>query len=72
MRRFVAFQPAVNLVPVQSFSKLRASQLHGAWEIVGPSAYKNLNNGPVWTAIAAAYLEGLNHGAALGGGGGRG
>jgi hypothetical protein len=54
---------AIALVPVSKFSKLKGAQLCDAWEIVGPSAQKNLESSPLWAVIAAAYLEGLNHGA---------
>jgi hypothetical protein len=52
---------ALEQVPVSSFSVVRASLLD-AWQIVGPSAERNLAKSPLWAVIAAAYYEGVNHG----------
>lgn len=52
----------VDIVPIRQFSEIRGGDLERAWELCGPSAEWNLKNGPLWTVIAAAYLEGLNHG----------
>lgn len=53
----------IDAVPIAHFSRVSAS-LKSAWKIVGPSAQRNLERSPVWAVIAAAYLEGLNHGSA--------
>lgn len=60
--------PMAPLVPVRDFSRLRmkGQQWEDVWQIVGPSVARNLMEGcPLWRIIAAAYLEGLQHGAAL-------
>lgn len=55
----------VPLVPISDFHRLKQADLEAAWKIVGPSAQKNLETGPLWSVIAAAYLEGLEHGHGL-------
>lgn len=40
----------------------RRLPLEMAWQLVGPTAELNLDRYPVWKAIAAAYLEGCDHG----------
>ncbi|MFM0432314.1 hypothetical protein PQQ75_25110 [Paraburkholderia aspalathi] len=54
-------------VPVTEFSKIPGSKeaWDGIWRIVGPSAQRNLARNPLWVVIAAAYYEGLQHGASL-------
>lgn len=54
-------------VPVSDFSRIPGSRetWHSLWQIVGPSAARNLERNPLWVVIAAAYYEGLQHGAAL-------
>ena len=53
--------------PVTDFSKIPGSRETWAalWRIVGPSAQRNLARNPLWVVIAAAYYEGLQHGATL-------
>jgi hypothetical protein len=53
--------------PVTDFSKIPGSRETWAalWRIVGPSAQRNLARNPLWVVIAAAYYEGLQHGASL-------
>lgn len=53
----------IETVPIRTFSKIRGRALESAWQMVGPSAELNVARGPLWVAIAAAYIEGLNHGA---------
>lgn len=62
--------PTFPVVRSGDFSKLRLTpdQWSDAWRLCGPSAERNMNGprpAPLWIVIAAAYLEGLNHGAAL-------
>lgn len=52
----------VPFVPRDDFTKIPVKALDDAWEIVGPSVEKNINNFPLHKVIAAAYLEGVNHG----------
>ena len=53
--------------PVTDFSKIPGSRETWAalWRIVGPSAQRNFARNPLWVVIAAAYYEGLRHGASL-------
>ncbi len=71
-KHFVVLGPAIPVVPITDFSCLRLTEEQWAqvWEIVGPSAEKNLSGGrrgplQLWQVICAAYLEGLQHGATL-------
>lgn len=54
-------------VPVSDFSKIPGSRetWTALWRIVGPSAQRNLERNPLWVVIAAAYYEGLHHGASI-------
>lgn len=66
--RFISFGPSIPRVSVTTFTKIRMSreQWDAAWSIVGPSVERNMaRDVPLWRIIAAAYLEGLNHGAGL-------
>lgn len=53
--------------PITDFSRIPGSRDTWAalWRIVGPSAQRNLARNPLWVVIAAAYYEGLHHGASL-------
>ncbi len=70
---FVQFGPAIPIVPIGDFSKMRMSrdQMADAWSIIGPSAQQNMSRNfkgqclELWQVIAAAYLEGLHHGSEL-------
>lgn len=70
---FIHFGPSIPIVPVGDFSKfnLPKGSLEDAWQIVGPSAEKNMRKNfrgqclELWEVIAAAYLEGLHHGSSL-------
>lgn len=70
---FVAFGPPIPVVPIGDFSKMSLTdkQWADAWSICGPSAEQNMRRGrrggplELWQVIASAYLEGLQHGAAL-------
>lgn len=57
--------PAViaGIVPAASLRRLPRTALHDAWSLVGPTAERNLDALPLWMVIAAAYLEGIGHGA---------
>lgn len=67
----LAIGPSMPVVPIRDFSRLPAEMLTGAWSIVGPSAEQNMRRDhagrccELWEVTAAAYLEGLQHGAAL-------
>lgn len=69
MRRahHVQFGPSIPIVPVTHFSKMRLTeqQWSDVWQIIGPSVNRNMDKVPTWKLIAAAYLEGLQHGAGL-------
>lgn len=70
---FMTFGPPIPIVPVGDFSRMKLSeeQWADAWHICGPSAEQNMRRGygrrglELWQVIASAYLEGLQHGAAL-------
>lgn len=70
---YMRFGPPMPVVPVGDFSKmgLTEEQWADAWSLCGPSAQMNMKGGfnrpplQIWQVIAAAYLEGLQHGAAL-------
>ena len=67
---FVALGPAVPIVGIKDFSKMGLSreEWENVWSIVGPSVERNMSGRralPLWMVIAAAYLEGLQHGSAL-------
>lgn len=67
----MTFGPPIPVVPIRDFSALPSGALDAAWRIVGPSAQRNMSRDAhgrcceLWQVIAAAYLEGLNHGAAM-------
>lgn len=64
--RMVSIGPAaVPVVPISQFRRSRAIDMQAVWQIVGPAAEKNLDRLPLWQVIAAAYVEGLHHGAEL-------
>jgi hypothetical protein len=50
---------------ISRFSRFKKTELYAAWRLIGPSADLNLNKGPIWKVIAAAYLEGLHHGSSI-------
>lgn len=54
---------AIPNVPTKDFSAIPEKLLAGAWELVGPSVERNIQKHPLWKVIAAAYIEGVNHGA---------
>lgn len=54
----------VSMYPITAFSSLKRSDLETAWQIVGPTIERNIN-APLWAQFAAAYIEGLNHGAGI-------
>ena len=56
---------SVPIVPVGHFRRFKSSDLDEAWQIIGPSVALNINRGPIWKVITAAYLEGLLHGAGI-------
>jgi hypothetical protein len=62
---FVQLGPAIPVVPIGDFTRMGLSeqQWADAWRLCGPAAEKNLKNLELWQVIAAAYLEGLQHGA---------
>lgn len=71
-QHFLTLGPAIPVVPVGDFSRLRLTRDQWAevWTIVGPSAERNLargRHGPMelWQVICAAYLEGLSHGSSI-------
>lgn len=55
------------LVPISHFSKFRfkKQEWEEVWKIIGPSVQWNINKHPLWIVIAAAYLEGLQHGSEI-------
>ena len=57
--------PAIPLVPTKDFDRLPHAMLKQAWWLIGPSADRNLSRCAIWEVIAAAYLEGMNHGYGL-------
>lgn len=66
--RLVSLGPcAVPVVCVKQFSKLQMSRatLKEVWQLIGPSVEMNITRLPMWEVIAAAYLEGMNHGAGI-------
>ena len=61
--RMVQIGPCVTNDATESqFSSLPPA-LHDVWTITGPSAERNLRTLPLWAVVAAAYMEGVNHGA---------
>lgn len=67
---FIALGPAIPLVPVTHFDRMRLTpqQWMDVWSICGPSVERNMalpirQRLELWQIIAAAYLEGLHHGA---------
>ena len=61
----IQFGPDIPIVRNSDFSKmsLTKDQWAEVWRIVGPSVEKNMAKYlPHWKLIAAAYLEGVNHG----------
>lgn len=66
----IRFGPAIPVVPVTHFSKHKITEQQWAevWSVCGPSVERNMA-GPrpmeLWKVIAAAYIEGLHHGASL-------
>lgn len=66
----VALGPHVEMPPASHFTRLNGKvDLHDVWKIVGPSVARNVHSLPLWKVIAMAYLEGLQHGAAMSEGG---
>lgn len=62
----VTLGPFVDMPPGSEFSKLpRGVDLGAIWGVVGPSVERNMRSLPLWKVIAMAYVEGLQHGAAL-------
>ncbi|MGI9492971.1 MAG: hypothetical protein ACR2QF_11290, partial [Geminicoccaceae bacterium] len=60
----VALGPAVPVVPIPDFEKLRLpkSVIENAWQIVGPTVERNMHGFrrlEFWQLFALAYLEGL-------------
>ena len=63
--------PFIEVPSGNHFSKLPSGiDLNAVWGIVGPSVERNMRALPLWKVIAMAYVEGLQHGAALSQGGG--
>lgn len=63
--RRVAFGPrTITAYPHSAFSHITREQLETAWQIVGPTIERNIDQ-PLWAQFAAAYFEGLNHGSAI-------
>lgn len=64
---YVTLGSPVPVVPASHFSSLplTAEMEAALWQIVGPSAARNLQNFQLWQVIVAAYAEGLDHGASL-------
>ena len=58
----VGIGDVVDAVPISKFTRCSSAALDAAWQLVGPSAQLNLNRVPIERVIAAAYLEGVNHG----------
>lgn len=48
--------------PYSAYSRITREQIETAWQLVGPTIERNIDR-PLWMQFAAAYLEGLNHGA---------
>jgi hypothetical protein len=73
---FMHFGPAIPIVPVGDFSVMPFSdeQWEMLWSVCGPSVELNMRGRrgrrgrklELWQVIAAAYLEGLAHGAGIG------
>lgn len=63
--------PVIPIVSARDFDRKRLpkSAYEDAWSIVGPTIHRN-HDRPVWQLLAIAYLQGLQHGAALGTSGG--
>lgn len=63
--RMVSIGPrSVPLYPVSAFSRFPPEiDMHAVWALIGPTVQRNAN-APLWAQFCAAYLEGLNHGAA--------
>lgn len=68
----MGFGPAMPAVPITAFTEksLSPEEFEAAWWICGPSVERNMTGKPgrrleLWQVIAAAYLEGLQHGADL-------
>ena len=61
----VGIGDVVDIVPIKNFTRCSSAALDAAWQLVGPSAQLNLNRVPIQRVIAAAYLEGVNHGAGV-------
>ena len=66
----VGLGPAVPAHPVTDFTaeRLPKAMLEDAWRIVGPTVERNMNKHhplQLWQIIAAAYLEGLEHGSEM-------
>ena len=57
--------PEIPLVPCRDFDRLPYDMLKQAWWLIGPSADRNLSRCAIWEVIAAAYLEGLDHGSCM-------
>lgn len=65
---FIKLGPPIPVISVRDFSKfkLTSEEWDKVWRIVGPSVERNMQmKCPLWRVIAAAYLEGLQHGSAL-------
>lgn len=55
------------VTPLKDFSRIPDGvSLDDLWQIVGPSVGRNIGRHPIWKVIAAAYFEGLSHGASIG------
>lgn len=64
----ISFGPPIPVIPVRDFKSRRLTRQdwEDVWTVCGPSVERNLlNDLPLWKVIAAAYLEGLSHGASL-------
>ena len=61
----VGMGPVVDVAPIRDFTRCRNAAIEAAWQLVGPSARLNLDRQPIWRVIAAAYLEGVNHGVGI-------
>ena len=54
--------PPIPVVPCKDFDRLPHLMLKDAWQLIGPSVDRNIEKIPIWQVIAAAYIEGMNHG----------
>lgn len=65
MHRVPIGGPAVDVVPVGDFTRLRSQDVDKLWSIIGPTVECNMQTQPLWKVFCACYAQGLENGSEM-------